>query len=213
MPTNHTENYQLSQWERSDRILMEDFNSDNLNIERALRNHDSQLLGVPTLGRNLYNLFLQQKKAGQDVSWMQGLVYDDFSDQSKIGTLGENMVYPASEKCVIFTPAEDWGSSIMETAELDVDHLSGNAYAWIRCSTSLEPAMEVWNANNQKWVAMVRAAEWNVTAKNMNGVDCHESYLFLQNDLINKRKIKFRITLNSIPNYDVKLFDYALMIC
>ena len=78
MSSRHTSRYGLSQWEKADKILMEDFNSDNLNIERALRNHDSQLLGVPTLGRNLYNLFMHQKKAGQDVSWMQGLVYDDF---------------------------------------------------------------------------------------------------------------------------------------
>ncbi|MCI9656074.1 MAG: hypothetical protein HFF45_08660, partial [Lawsonibacter sp.] len=28
MPTNRTDNYALSQWERSDRILMEDFNAD-----------------------------------------------------------------------------------------------------------------------------------------------------------------------------------------
>mgnify|MGYP001152876093 CR=1 FL=1 len=37
MPTNHTENYQLSQWERSDRILMEDFNADNAKIDAALK--------------------------------------------------------------------------------------------------------------------------------------------------------------------------------
>ena len=37
MPTNHTENYALSQWERSDRILMEDFNADNAKIDAALK--------------------------------------------------------------------------------------------------------------------------------------------------------------------------------
>lgn len=31
-----TENYKLNQWERSDRILMEDFNADNAKIEAAL---------------------------------------------------------------------------------------------------------------------------------------------------------------------------------
>ena len=36
MPTNHTPNYQLSQWERDDRILMEDFNTDNAKIDAAL---------------------------------------------------------------------------------------------------------------------------------------------------------------------------------
>ena len=31
-----TTNYQLNQWEKSDRIMMEDFNADNRNIEAAL---------------------------------------------------------------------------------------------------------------------------------------------------------------------------------
>lgn len=34
---NHTQNYQLSQWEMSDRIQMEDFNNDNAKIEAALK--------------------------------------------------------------------------------------------------------------------------------------------------------------------------------
>lgn len=33
---NHTQKYRLSQWEGTDRILMEDFNSDNLKLETAL---------------------------------------------------------------------------------------------------------------------------------------------------------------------------------
>ena len=37
MPTNHTPNYQLSQWERDDRILMEDFNADNAKIDAAIK--------------------------------------------------------------------------------------------------------------------------------------------------------------------------------
>lgn len=32
----HTTNYQLSQWEKSDRIMMEDFNGDNAKVEAAL---------------------------------------------------------------------------------------------------------------------------------------------------------------------------------
>ena len=33
---NQTANFQLSQWGKSDRILMEDFNSDNAKLEAAL---------------------------------------------------------------------------------------------------------------------------------------------------------------------------------
>lgn len=37
MPTNHTPNYNLNQWERDDRILMDDFNTDNAKIDAALK--------------------------------------------------------------------------------------------------------------------------------------------------------------------------------
>ncbi len=34
---NKTQNYQLSQWEKSDKVLMEDFNADNAKIDAALK--------------------------------------------------------------------------------------------------------------------------------------------------------------------------------
>ena len=36
MPSNFTANYNLSQWERSDQVKMEDFNADNAKIDGAL---------------------------------------------------------------------------------------------------------------------------------------------------------------------------------
>ena len=36
MPSNQTPNYALNQWERDDRVLMEDFNADNAKIDTAL---------------------------------------------------------------------------------------------------------------------------------------------------------------------------------
>ena len=33
---NYTKNYQLNQWEKSDRVLMEDFNADNQKIDAAI---------------------------------------------------------------------------------------------------------------------------------------------------------------------------------
>ena len=33
----HTQNYQLSQWSRTDRVLMEDFNADNAKLDAALK--------------------------------------------------------------------------------------------------------------------------------------------------------------------------------
>ena len=46
MPTNHTPNYQLSQWERDDRVLMDDFNADNAKIDAALGAHAVLLAGL-----------------------------------------------------------------------------------------------------------------------------------------------------------------------
>jgi hypothetical protein len=43
MPTNHTPNYNLNQWERDDRVLMEDFNADNAKIDAALGAHTETL--------------------------------------------------------------------------------------------------------------------------------------------------------------------------
>ena len=37
MPSNQTTNYQLSQWAKSDRVLMDDFNADNAKIDGALK--------------------------------------------------------------------------------------------------------------------------------------------------------------------------------
>ena len=42
---NTTTNYQLSQWESADRILMSDFNGDNAKIDAALAAHDTALAG------------------------------------------------------------------------------------------------------------------------------------------------------------------------
>ena len=47
---NQTEQYQLNQWDKSDRIMMEDFNADNAKIEAALAEHEEILSAVPKLG-------------------------------------------------------------------------------------------------------------------------------------------------------------------
>lgn len=41
MPSNFTEHYNLSQWEKTDKILMEDFNADNAKLDAALACHPS----------------------------------------------------------------------------------------------------------------------------------------------------------------------------
>lgn len=44
MPSNYTEHFKLSQWERPDKVLMDDFNDDNQKIDAALRDTRPYLL-------------------------------------------------------------------------------------------------------------------------------------------------------------------------
>ncbi len=43
MPSNFTENYQLSQWSKGDRVKMEDFNADNAKLDAAVKEADQRL--------------------------------------------------------------------------------------------------------------------------------------------------------------------------
>ena len=43
MSTNRTSNYNLNQWVKSDRVLMSEFNADNVKIDAALAAHDTTL--------------------------------------------------------------------------------------------------------------------------------------------------------------------------
>ena len=42
MPSNHTTNYSLNQWVKSDQVRMEDFNADNAKIDAALAGLSSE---------------------------------------------------------------------------------------------------------------------------------------------------------------------------
>ena len=50
MPSNQTTNYGLSQWVKSDQVLMEDFNADNAKIDGALAAHGLELAKLPFFG-------------------------------------------------------------------------------------------------------------------------------------------------------------------
>ena len=48
-----TPNYQLSQWEKMDRLLMEDFNRDNAKLDAALAEVSASAAASSSIGRNL----------------------------------------------------------------------------------------------------------------------------------------------------------------
>ena len=83
MPTNRTDNYALSQWERSDRILMEDFNADNAKIDAALRGLEERVSllyrAVPNLAFYLGQLAITDLSRHRKNMPQRSMLYEDFS--------------------------------------------------------------------------------------------------------------------------------------
>ncbi len=213
MASKHTAGYQLSQWEKTDKILMEDFNGDNTKIDKALRLHDARLLGVPALGRNLYNLFLQQKNAGQDVSWMQGLVYDDFSDQSKIESMEEHLSWSASEQCIVFqTSREEECEAALTTTELllNLTHTCGMVLT--RCDIFYNPKVEIWDNSGSAWVEL-DVIDGSRREQNLPSTASIYEVAYLVPRQFSFSKIKLRITLREryLRSKTFRLYNYCFM--
>ena len=68
MSTNHTRNYDLCQWEASDKVLREDFNADNAKIDAALAQLNRYTASVEqktdTLANSAYTIQNPQIVAG-----------------------------------------------------------------------------------------------------------------------------------------------------
>lgn len=214
MASKYTSGYRLSQWEAGDKVLRTDFNEDNAKLDTALRRHDGQLLGVPALGRNLYNLFLQQKKAGQDVSWMQNLLYDDFTDQSKIESLSERMSWSSSEKCVHLTPADGQLTGQLVTKPAEVTRSCHYAFLWVRHSLSQDPVVEFHSNASEKWFPMEPLSISNFWTVNAAGEKCLETYYYMPTPQDGFHlNIRFTLTALNAPSYwPVKLYDYCCML-
>lgn len=217
MSTNHTPNYALSQWQAADQVLRTDFNEDNLKIDTALRRQEGQLLGVSALGRNLYNFFLRQKRAGQDVSWMSGLVYDDFTNSSKIESLGEGMSRNTSEQCIHFTPVNGQLSASLVTKEQTLTMAYKHAFFWIRHSIAQNPVVERWSPGSNRWIPLDYVDSngslyWSITS---TGEECAECALYQPFSMNGTSSVKMRITLTAVNSASVlpaKIYDYGMLL-
>lgn len=218
---NQTSRYKLNQWDPEDRILREDFNADNAKLETALGNfnaslktHANQLQGVPALGRNLYNLFLRQKNAGQDVSWMEGLFYDDFSDQSKIASMGTGMSWSSSEKCVHFTPVNGELDASLVTAVFQPKIPYTCAYAWVRFSICRWLDLEYRKEGEENWTQLEYLRNDPFWSANVKGEKAAELIYYLPAP-VGQSKFQLRFTIhatNSPSHWPIKLYDYGCLL-
>ena len=101
MASGYTANYGLCQWQRSDKFLREEFNENNTKIDAALKaaedkaaedaqtaqqTADRALTGLEAADYNIYNLLLQNEYEGKYTGYKKALLYDGFSDESRIAS-------------------------------------------------------------------------------------------------------------------------------
>ena len=106
----HTTNYQLSQWESTDRIMMSDFNADNAKIDAALK---TQAEAISALGAQL------DAKADQDD-------LTALANRSRFTKLKEFTSTEASSFLQIYLNDIDWTQ--WDKIHVDVKAAGGGSY-------------------------------------------------------------------------------------
>ena len=79
---DHTTNYQLSQWETTDRILMSDFNDDNAKIDAALK-ANADAISSETSDRKTAVMVETSARQAADTSLKNSL--DTLEEKTQIG--------------------------------------------------------------------------------------------------------------------------------
>ena len=136
---NQTANYGLSQWEATDRILMEDFNSDNSKIDAALKENADNIAALETA----------VAEKGNCQIWTTSYVGS--------GGVGENsrnsLTFPKPPLLVIITGGleNSWGDIAQKTAIFTRD---GHVFVPMVSSSLTWPA--AWSADGKSvtWYAV-----------------------------------------------------------
>ena len=97
MPSNQTPNYALNQWERDDRVLMEDFNADNAKIDAAL-GAKAEAATVTALSKTVSAHSTALGKKGNCRIWTTSYIGD--------GTTSRTLTFPA-KPLMLFSMGEN----------------------------------------------------------------------------------------------------------
>lgn len=89
MSTNHTTNYQLSQWEPEDKVLRTDFNADNAKIDTALAFLD---VAAVNLAHQASYTALQNYVANHQIKQGRAMLCGDFTNPSMYTITGDAVI-------------------------------------------------------------------------------------------------------------------------
>ena len=120
MASGYTANYGLCQWQPTDKFLREEFNQDNEKIDVALKaaenkaeadaqtaqnTADRALSGLVSADYNIYNLMLQNEYDGRQTAYKKALLFDGFTDQTRVSSLSVGFLLATDGKPTLYKPA------------------------------------------------------------------------------------------------------------
>ena len=116
MATNHTTNYQLCQWEATDKVLRTDFNQDNQKIDAALKaNADAIALKADSSALSALAASTQSALAGKaDLSAVPKIAVGTYTGNGGCGSAQKNtLTFPFSPRAVVVAGGSYQGVTLM----------------------------------------------------------------------------------------------------
>ena len=139
---NQTTNYQLSQWESTDRILMEDFNSDNAKLDEALKSHDDALAA------------LEEGLTGKGNCQ---IYYTTYTGNGQVGAATPNsLTFPAQPLLVVILQADGLGLRFVPGCTGVTYHRSDN---YVNCAVT-------WSGTTLTWYCTIDNAACQMNSLN-----------------------------------------------
>ena len=139
---NKTTNYQLNKWEITDRILMQDFNSDNDTIDAALKAHDDDIAALETAVAAKGNC---------------QLYYTTYTGNGQYGVSAPNsLTFPAQPLLVVILQADGLGLRFVPGC-LGVTYHRSDDY--VSCTAS-------WSGNTLTWYCTISNAMCQMNSLN-----------------------------------------------
>ena len=152
MPSSQTQNYKLSQWVKTDKVLMDDFNADNLAIDAALTSkaEQSALTALQTTvskkAEQLDVSALQTALAGKGNCQIYAKTY---TGKDTFGPDNQNSItFPAKPEVVLLGSRENFGTILI--ALYGQTHVS-------TIGSTLQSIYLSWSGNTLSWYSTFNA--------------------------------------------------------
>lgn len=156
MASNHTPNYNLSQWERSDKVIMEDFNADNAKIDAALGSLGSALEGKVSVSA--------LNSLSQTVSGLKSSLNSKGNGQIQVYSYTGNGACGANSPTVFTFPKRP-AAVIITYQESQLFLFAGQTVAWHKTRSANYGLFVSWSGNTVSFYSGSAVDQMNVDGR------------------------------------------------